>query len=130
MFRGLFPRLFSYFREGGLLYAEFSIGGTGAVSQSAAQAASSHNEVTLVRTGVGAYTVNYPACGRAHVMPQLALNAGAQITTGGQLFVLVVNPGAGTATMVARKVATDNNNTEIASGDVVRVFVYAGQGSP
>lgn len=130
MFRGLFPRLFSYFREGGLLYAEFSIGAAGAVTQTAAQAATSHNEVTLTRTNTGAYTIGYPACGRAFVVAQLALLVGAQITNGGQLFVLVVSPSAGTATMVARKVATDNNNTEIANGDVVRVFVYAGQGSP
>lgn len=61
MIKGLFPRLFSNYKEGGLLFAKFTVGGGGAAAitftlktvTAAGRRVSSYNGITMIRTGVG-----------------------------------------------------------------------------
>lgn len=60
MLRGLFPRLFGQFREGGMIHAKFVTSGTTTTVTFAAKssrARSSYPGMTLVRTGVGLYSL-------------------------------------------------------------------------
>lgn len=63
MLRGLFPRLFGQFREGGFIHAKFVTSGTTTTVTFAAKSTrvrSSYPGLTLARTGVGLYSLTLP----------------------------------------------------------------------
>lgn len=127
MFSGLFPRLFSQFREGGVFHGQWSIAATGAPTKVNVPAARTHNDVNIARSGVGVYNLTFPPCAHAFFQFQVDLAAGSVLTAGNVPAVTAINPGAGTAVLTWRKTATDNNATEVANGDTIRMFAYLGQ---
>lgn len=127
MFRGLFPRLFSYFREGGFLHGEWTAtNGTGAI---AAVGANTHNEVTLAFSSQGVYLLTFPPCQRAFIKCSLGIAGGAIATVATHALEESINPGLGTATIRMVGAATPVLSHP-ANGGSIRVMLYLGQGSP
>lgn len=61
MLKGLFPRLFCNFREGGIVHAKFIVGGNGGTTATftlkSAIGNANYGGITMVRSGVGIVTV-------------------------------------------------------------------------
>lgn len=127
MFSGLFPRLFAQFREAGLFHGQWSIGATGAPTKVSTPTGRTHQDLNIARASAGVYNVTFPPCQHAFFQFQTDLAAGSVLTAGNVPAVTAINPQAGTATLTWRKTATDNNATEVANGDTIRVLAFLGQ---
>lgn len=88
MLKNLFPRLFGQFREGGIIRVRFVTGGGGGAtatfSLKSAQGTADYQGLTLVRTGVGLFTLTLPGGGRnlALLGPGLLLTGVATLIGG------------------------------------------------
>lgn len=108
MLRGLFPRFFSQFRESGVIHAKFLTAGTTTTVTFAAKstrARSSFPGLTLVRTGVGLYSLTVVGGAREiaiigiDVMPAAAGRRGLRLE--------LVSPGITESTGVVTLQAID-----------------------
>lgn len=94
MLRGLFPRLFSNFREGGIVHAKFVVGGNGGTTSTfalkSAVGKANYQGLTLVRSGIGLLTLTLTGGARALVLLdiQQVLAAGTDTSANYQGFGL------------------------------------------
>ena len=94
MIRGLFPRVFSNFREAGIVHAKFVVGGNGGTTATftlkSAVGKANYQGITLVRSGVGLLTLTFTGGARNLVLLDLqqVVVAGADVSASYQGFGL------------------------------------------
>lgn len=103
MLRGLFPRLFSQYREGGIITARWQHTASGSVwTRLTTTKGTSYNGITVADRGTGLLTITFPACIDATV---LDMHIEALGDTNADLFDVtprLLTPSSGTMQAVVR----------------------------
>lgn len=129
MLRGLFPRLFGQFREGGYIHSKFVTSGTTTAVTFAPKSTrirSSYPGMTLVRTGVGLYSLTVVGGAREIAIAEIIVVPAAAGRRG--LRLEPVAPGVTESTGVIALQALDYTvgalADNITAGDEVHVLLY------
>jgi len=126
MLKGLFPRLFGNFREGGIVHAKFTQT-AGPVYTLNSNQGSANYLLTLVNTGTGLYTLTVPGGFRnVAVLACLHVNIAAPGTPASYLkfYPLIITPGVGTITLTSLNSAATEIAANPANTDQVHVSLY------
>lgn len=129
MLRGLFPRLFGQFREGGFIHTKFVTSGTTTTVTFATKftrARAAYPGMTLARTGVGLYSLTLPGGCKEMAIAEIIVVPAAAGRRG--LRFEPVAPGITESTGVVTLQALDYTvgalSDAITAGDEVHVLLY------
>jgi hypothetical protein len=96
MLRGLFPRLFGQYREGGIITARWQHTASGSVwTRLTPTKSTSHQDITVTDRGTGLLTIAFPACNDAAVLACYLEPLGDAITDVHQVTPRLLTPSSG-----------------------------------
>ncbi len=129
MLKGLFPRFFSQFREGGMIHSKFVTSGTTTTVTFAPKTAAgtaNYQSLTLVRTGVGLYSLTLPGGARniALISATVGVAAGRRGLRFEPAAAAFITESTGVITLQSIDYTVGALADSITAGDEVHVTLY------